>query len=122
VSALSWAKCRIKVKILFFTNHLTFFRRGDLAILYQGRNILLKIGHIGIESDKIKEITETPLFKEELENFKKLFHDKYVIASVDKMSALSGIKYKLKGFREFMRPAPGKKIVLVQVKKKHNNL
>jgi len=79
---------------------------GIIAIIYKGRNVLIKVRHTGISQEYIENVIRTKEFKAELQQLKKIIRNRVVIASVDKLSYISGIKNKLIAYRDFLRNYP----------------
>ncbi len=84
------------------------FRRGGcLGIEYEGRYVMLRIGHVGIEKEYIDEVI---ISQEFTKYFSQLhteeFEDKIVIAAVDYLHPISGIDNKLKAYYNFLLDNP----------------
>jgi trehalose 6-phosphate synthase/phosphatase len=80
---------------------------GFLGVEYNGRTVLLKVNHIGINQDDVYNMIRSQSFF----NFKYLLsqqiqYKKYIISSIDRLHPISGIKAKLEGFQHFLKSYP----------------
>jgi len=91
-------------------------RGGVIGIVHKGRNIIIRVGHTGINRKYIESIIGTQEFNREIEKLKKLSGDRLVIASVDELSPRSGIKNKLIAYKSLLegRPEYTRKLLLIQ--------
>jgi len=91
-------------------------RRGGLGIIYKGRDVLIRVGHVGISKEFTLNAISSKEFEEELKEFKKIAKDRIVIASVDKLSPISGLKNKLIGFEHLLESCEEyrRKLLLIQ--------
>lgn len=96
--------------------YFLFRRGGTLGIISKGRDVVIRVGHIGISREQTAEIIAGKEYKAELLELQKLTKKRIVIASVDKLSPLSGIKNKLIAFKELLEQYPKfrEKLVLIQ--------
>ena len=93
-----------------------FKRGGFLGIEYFGRTVLLRISHIGIQEQDIIESMESKEYKEFVKLLNKTYKKRQIIASMDRMHPISGIKNKLFAYQKFLREFPRyrKSLCLVQ--------
>lgn len=87
-----------------------FRRGGSIGIDYEGRHVMLRIGHVGIEKEYIDEIIISQDFSRyycSLQSEK--LKGKTVIASVDYLHPISGIPNKLRAFYNFLLDNPRKR-------------
>jgi len=91
-------------------------RGGMIGIIYKGRDVIIRVGHIGLSKDFTETSMKNKEFQSELAAFQKICRNKIVIASVDKLSPISGIKNKLMAFRDVLENYPGYqyKLLLIQ--------
>ena len=81
---------------------------GFIGIEYNGRTILIKIKHIGIEQEEVKECLfarEAIMYKHNLLS-RQIQPKKFIIASVDRLHPSSGIAQKLQGYHYFLKNYP----------------
>eukprot|EP00347_Sterkiella_histriomuscorum_P019072 403343064 len=94
------------------------FRRGGcLGIEYEGRYVMLRIGHVGIEKEYIDEVLMTQDFSKYYgELLNPQYDGKIIIASVDYLHPISGIKCKLRALQQFLQDNEKrrKQIILIQ--------
>ncbi|CDW83346.1 trehalose-6-phosohate synthase [Stylonychia lemnae] len=94
------------------------FRRGGcLGIDYDGRNVMLRIGHVGIEKEYIDEVIIGQEFSKYYgELLKDKFKNKIVIAAVDYLHPISGIDNKLRALHNFLQDNPKrrKQVIFIQ--------
>ena len=74
---------------------------------YNGRNILIKINHIGINHEDIRGMVKSQAFL----NFKyslsqQIQYKQVIIGSIDAQHPLSGIKHKLEAYYHFLDSYP----------------
>lgn len=90
-----------------------FSKEGCLLIEYFGRHIMVRVGDIGTETDKI----EKTLTKVEFLHLKKDLESKYkgqnVILGIDTLHELSGTELKLRAFHSYLKKS-NNSAVLVQ--------
>jgi trehalose 6-phosphate synthase/phosphatase len=96
------ASCR---KILQLTSVTK--KGGYMGVEYNGRTVLLKVNHIGINQEDVYKMIRSQSFF----NFKYLLsqqvqYKKYIISSVDRLHPISGIKAKLEGYQMFLKSYP----------------
>eukprot|EP00831_Metopus_contortus_P037300 TRINITY_DN29390_c0_g1_i1.p2 TRINITY_DN29390_c0_g1~~TRINITY_DN29390_c0_g1_i1.p2 ORF type:complete len:196 (-),score=21.25 TRINITY_DN29390_c0_g1_i1:192-779(-) len=91
-------------------------RGGSLGILFQGRDVLISVRHIGISRDQTELMMKTEEFYKEIEKLEVIIKNKYVIASVEILSSLAGIKYKLSAFESILEKYPKyrQRLLLIQ--------
>ena len=90
---------------------------GYLKLNFLGRDIIISVGHVGIEIDYLQETLSTEEFKNEQQKLSALVHDRVVIGSVDRFSPMAGILQKLEAFELFLEErekGESGKYVLVQ--------
>jgi len=80
------------------------FRRGGcLGIDYEGWNVMLRIGHVGIEKEYVDEVLIGQEFsKYYCEYLGNKYTNKIIIASVDYLHPISGIDNKLRALYNFL--------------------
>jgi trehalose-6-phosphate synthase len=122
---------------------LEFIRGGHFGVNFQGKHVMIRVAHIGIEETFILELVQSARFKKmdktflqfmrpRLEKMKlnvrrrleRYGHEKpsreeikpWVIASIDTYHPISGLMTKLKSFRNFLRDYPQyvDRVVLIQ--------
>ncbi len=92
-------------------------RRGGLiGIIYKGRDVIIRVGHTGICREYTEEVMKGDEYRNELIKFVDIGKNRVVIASVDKLSPLSGIKNKLMAYKDLLEQYPTyrKRILMVQ--------
>eukprot|EP00826_Nyctotherus_ovalis_P011523 TRINITY_DN12994_c0_g9_i1.p1 TRINITY_DN12994_c0_g9~~TRINITY_DN12994_c0_g9_i1.p1 ORF type:complete len:700 (-),score=260.92 TRINITY_DN12994_c0_g9_i1:224-2323(-) len=91
-------------------------KRDGLGIIYKGRDVLIRVGHVGISKEYTLSTIASKEFEQELGEFKKLAKDRTVIASVDKLSPISGVKNKLIAFQNLLDTCEEyrRKLLLIQ--------
>lgn len=87
-----------------------------LGIISKGRDVMIRVGHVGISREQTDEIMQGQEYLAELVKIQKLVKRRIAIASVDKLSPLSGIKNKLISFKELLEQYPKyrDKLIMVQ--------
>eukprot|EP00826_Nyctotherus_ovalis_P064619 TRINITY_DN9483_c0_g1_i1.p1 TRINITY_DN9483_c0_g1~~TRINITY_DN9483_c0_g1_i1.p1 ORF type:complete len:765 (+),score=210.71 TRINITY_DN9483_c0_g1_i1:746-3040(+) len=91
-------------------------RGGMLGIIYKGRDVLIRVSHVGISKKYTTSIILSKECKKEFDEFRALAKGRLVIAGVDKLSLISGIKNKLIGYKKLLESYPEyyKTVVLIQ--------
>jgi trehalose 6-phosphate synthase/phosphatase len=91
-------------------------RGGMLGIIYKGRDVLIRVCHVGISIEHTISIISSKDCRRESIEFDLLAGKRTIIASVDKLSPISGIKNKLLGYKKLLEQHPQyyEKLVLIQ--------
>lgn len=91
-------------------------RGGNLGVDYRGRNVVITISHVGIETGYIRELIAKTEVQEAARKLREKHPGKILIGAIDVCQRLSGIPLKLLAFEQFfnMCPAWKDKLVLVQ--------
>ena len=106
------ASCK---RLLGIDHH--FSRGGYLLLDYYGRNIMIRIGHLGIEPTVVQKTLESEEYFESLEKLNTKYKDKIVLVAIDPLHRLSGIAMKLNAFKQTLTFSSrfSDKILLVQL-------
>ena len=84
-------------------NH-EFKKGGFLGIECFGRNVMLRISHIGIQEEDILSDMETEDYKQFVKHLLNLTNKKkHIISSIDRFHPISGLKNKLLAYQKFLR-------------------
>jgi trehalose 6-phosphate synthase/phosphatase len=93
-------------------NH-EFKKGGFLSIECFGRNVMLRISHIGIQDDDIKAAMDTDIYRHFCKQFTANIINssaqgkkRHIISSIDRFHPISGLKNKLLAYQKFMRDFP----------------
>eukprot|EP00826_Nyctotherus_ovalis_P010991 TRINITY_DN1286_c0_g1_i13.p1 TRINITY_DN1286_c0_g1~~TRINITY_DN1286_c0_g1_i13.p1 ORF type:complete len:735 (-),score=192.46 TRINITY_DN1286_c0_g1_i13:151-2355(-) len=78
-------------------------RGGSIGIIYKGRDVLVRVVHVGISKEYTLSVLEGDKFKEEVEKLRKATRGKTVVAGVERMSLISGIKNKLIAYEGLLK-------------------
>lgn len=91
-------------------------RGGNLGVDYRGRNVVITISHVGIETQYIRALIAQPSVQEAARKLREKHNGKILIAGIDTCQRLSGIPLKLLAFEQFFNSCPSwkDKVVLVQ--------
>jgi trehalose 6-phosphate synthase/phosphatase len=99
---------------------------GELGYNYNGRNIGLKINHLGINSQEIIKFGRISKIKEIVKDLNKKYLEKKIILSIDTIDIIKGGVLKLQGFNYFLDNNPDfrNKVVLFEflLEEKHINI
>ena len=87
-----------------------------LGIIYKGRDVLIRVGHTGVSREHNEEVMQGDEYETELAKLKDIVGRKIVIASVDRLSPISGIKNKLVAYKAILEQYPQylNKLIMVQ--------
>lgn len=98
--------------------------KGMLGIIYQGKDVLLKVAHVGINEEYIDKIMKSESYKKELERIRIIKRDRHLFSCVDKLSPISGVKNKLLAFQNLLKANPSVvgKILFIQYCVPNNHL
>jgi len=77
--------------------------KGDLALSYYGRNVIIRVKHVSSTPDFIVEEMKNPLFMQAYQEIRNKYNDKYIFVSVDNFIFLAGIRHKIEGYKRFLR-------------------
>jgi trehalose 6-phosphate synthase/phosphatase len=92
---------------------------GYLGLKFYGRNVLLKVGHLGIETKYLRDTFDQPKYKQTCQEIQTKFSTNFRYAlGVDPLHRLSGILNKFKAFANFVSSRHSAKyahVVLVQL-------
>ena len=87
-------------------NH-EFKKGGFLGIECFGRNVMLRISHIGIQEDDILEALESDECKKFTKQLQAMTPKKrHILSSIDRFHPISGLKNKLLAYQKFLRDFP----------------
>jgi trehalose 6-phosphate synthase/phosphatase len=87
-------------------NH-EFKKGGFLGIECFGRNVMIRISHIGVQEDDIDECRQKPEYDKFLKHLTTVTGKrKNIIASIDRCHPISGLKNKLLAYQKFLRDFP----------------
>jgi trehalose 6-phosphate synthase/phosphatase len=92
-------------------NH-EFKKGGFLGIECFGRNVMLRISHIGIQVEDIVKAMETETYKNFVNQLQTHFSQsasgkrRQIISSIDRFHPISGLKNKLLAYQKFLRDYP----------------
>ena len=91
-------------------------RGGSIGIIYKGRDVLVRVVHVGISKEYTLSVLAGDKFKEELDKIRKAARGKTIIAGVERMSLISGIKNKLIAYEALLNEYKdwSEKLMLVQ--------
>ncbi|CAH0485283.1 unnamed protein product [Peronospora farinosa] len=92
-------------------------RGGNLGVDYRGRNVIITISHVGIETTLIREVIGNPEVQEAARKLREKHAGKLLIAGVDVCQRLSGIPLKMLAFEQFFSNCPTWKDKLVFVER-----
>ncbi|TDH72885.1 hypothetical protein CCR75_009457 [Bremia lactucae] len=92
-------------------------RGGNLGVDYRGRNVVITISHVGIETTLIREVLNDPNVQEAAQNLRRKHEGKVLIAGIDVCQRLSGIPLKMLAFEQFFSNCPSWKDKLVFVER-----
>ncbi|CAH0514041.1 unnamed protein product [Peronospora belbahrii] len=92
-------------------------RGGNLGVDYHGRNVIITISHVGIETTLIREVINNPEVQEAARKLREKHAGKLLIAGVDVCQRLSGIPLKMLAFEQFFSNCPTWKDKLVFVER-----
>ncbi|GMF57499.1 unnamed protein product [Phytophthora fragariaefolia] len=92
-------------------------RGGNLGVDYRGRNVIITISHVGIETTLIREAINTEEVQEMARKLREKHAGKVLIAGVDVCQRLSGIPLKMLAFEQFFSNCPSWKDKLVFVER-----
>lgn len=80
---------------------------GFILVEYHGRNVSLKVNHVGINMEDVQIMIKSQDFLNFKYQLSQLIqYKKVIIASVDSWHPLSGIKHKLEGYQLFLKTYP----------------
>ena len=90
------------------------FRMGGyLSVNFHGKNVMIRVSHVGVDQEFIEEIIKSKKYKTILKAFQtqlaqvtKNRKDVQYIASIDSYHPIGGIKNKLLAYQEFLRKYP----------------
>ncbi len=79
---------------------------GMLGIIYKGREVSIRVGHVGLSVEDVRGVIGTEEYRAEVAKLVQLTGKRLVIAGVDRLSPLSGIKNKLDAYYELLAQYP----------------
>lgn len=91
---------------------------GFLGIEYAGRNISIKICHVNVEYQELRnEIAQRPEVKQLAQQIRDKHQGKFIFGAIDRCDQLAGLSLKLRAFRNFLKnyPYARNKVVLIQL-------
>lgn len=94
-------------------------RGGNLGVDYRGRNVVITISHVGIETNAIRLAIADPEVQRAAQALREKHAGKVLIGGVDVIQRLSGIPLKMLAFEQFFSMCPSWKDKLVLVQRGH---
>mmetsp|Transcript_17784 Transcript_17784/g.12732 ORF Transcript_17784/g.12732 Transcript_17784/m.12732 type:complete len:267 (+) Transcript_17784:499-1299(+) len=79
---------------------------GFLMIECFGRNVMLRISHIGVQLEDIKAAMKSEKCEEYKNEIKRQVSKPIIISSIDRLHPISGLKNKLVAYQRFLREHP----------------
>jgi trehalose-6-phosphate synthase len=77
--------------------------KGDLALSFLGRNVVIRVKHVSSELEVLKEEIQSDNFKNLYTDITTKYKDKFRFVSVDNLLFLTGVRHKLEGYRRLLR-------------------
>ena len=88
--------------------------KGQLGVIVNGRTVTVRIGHIGLNEAVYREMATNKEFITQFEKKRKFSESKILIASIDRLSPLSGLIEKLNAFEKVLASETDRPLVLTQ--------
>jgi trehalose-6-phosphate synthase len=77
--------------------------KGDLALSYYGRNVIIRVKHVSSTPDFIIEEMKNKLFTQVFDEIRSKFNEKYIFVSMDNLMFLAGVRHKIEGYKRYLR-------------------
>lgn len=94
-------------------------RRGSLGIDFEGRHVMIRVSHIGVDPDRFTERLETTAWKAKAAELQGRYkEDVTLLGAIDDLDVIKGVALKLIAFEDYLASAPAatrSKVALVQV-------
>jgi trehalose-6-phosphate synthase len=78
-------------------------KKGDLALSYYGRNVIVRVKHVSSEQTMIQKEMKKEIFEKEFNQIKERHQNQFIHVSVDNLLFLHGIKHKIEAYKRFLR-------------------
>jgi len=78
-------------------------KKGDLALSYYGRNVIVRVKHVSCEQKFIEKEIKKTLFIERYSEIKQKHPNQFINVSVDNLLFLPGVKHKIEAYKRFLR-------------------
>lgn len=78
-------------------------KKGDLAVSYYGRNVIVRVKHVSSEQSLIQQEILKDSFERGYSEIKQRHPNQFIQVSVDNLLFLPGIKHKMVAYKKFLR-------------------
>ena len=89
-----------------------FSKEGCLLIEYYGRHIMVRVGDIGTENEKIESTLQKNEFLQLRKELDHKYHGHKVVLGIDTLTELSGIYLKIKAFSKYLKKSNGSHVLV----------
>eukprot|EP00741_Cyanophora_paradoxa_P019421 tig00021127_g18748.t1 len=81
-------------------------RGGFLGVEYNGRHVMVRVSHVGIDPDRFIQRLEVPAVRESAHQMAARYRGRTVLLGIDDMDKLKGIPLKLMAFKQLLTSYP----------------
>lgn len=93
-------------------------RRGSLGIDYEGRHVMIRVSHIGVDPQRFTERLGMPHLRERAAELQSKYKNRTLFGAIDDLDVIKGIALKLIAFENYLSSASEglrQKVALIQV-------
>lgn len=77
-------------------------RRGSLGIDYEGRHVMIRVSHIGVDPERFNDRIGVSRLREKAEELEAKYPGKTLIGAIDDLDVIKGIALKLIAFEDYL--------------------
>ncbi len=93
-------------------------RRGGLGIDYEGRHVMIRVSHIGVDPKRFEDRLMSPLLRLKAAELEAKYPSKTLLGAIDDLDVVKGIALKLIAFEDYLASSSDKvrcNVALIQV-------
>lgn len=92
--------------------------QGSLGIEYEGRHVMIRVSHIGVDPERFAERLGLPHVRHRAAEYEALYPGKTILGAIDDLDVIKGISLKLIAFENYLElsdPKVRNNVALIQV-------
>lgn len=93
-------------------------RQGGLGIDYEGRHVMIRVSHIGVDPQRFEDCLQSPLMRVKAAEIEAKYPGRTILGAIDDLDVIKGIALKLIAFEDYLassNEATRGNVALVQV-------
>lgn len=93
-------------------------RRGSLGIEYEGRHVMIRVSHIGVDPERFSDRLGVPRVRQMASQYEAKYPSKTLLGAIDDLDEIKGIALKLIAFEDYLQSSSERvrsNVALIQV-------